>query len=127
MTNQDRAIVVFHDHGNHCFDPILKSGFRHVFCVVDDGAGWIQIDGRNGVPTIETVCANDFDLAKFYRCKGFTVVEIRKGRGLRLPLVLSNCVGLVKATLGLHFPFCVTPYQLFRRLEREAYTVWRFD
>jgi hypothetical protein len=116
MTEKDRAIVVFHDHGNHCLDPLLKQGFRHVFCAVDDGVSWVQIDGRTGIPLIEAVCASDFDLARHYRAQGFTVVETHKGSGLRLPLVLSNCVGLVKAALGLHLPFTVTPYQLYKRL-----------
>jgi hypothetical protein len=117
---KDRAIVVFTGQGNHCLDPLLKPGFKHTFCAVDDGSVWVLIDARRGVPFIQAMCASDSDVAKWYRTEGHTVVETHTGSGLRLPLVLSNCVGLVKATLGLHLPFTVTPYQLYKRLTSGA-------
>jgi hypothetical protein len=117
---RNRAVVVFSGQGSHCLDPLLKSGFRHTFCVIDDGAVWVCVDARQGVPHIYAMCASDSDIAKWYRAEGYTVVETHTGSGLRLPLVLSNCVGLVKASLGLHFPFTVTPYQLYKRLNSGA-------
>ena len=110
------ALVVFHNHGNHWLDPILKEGFKHVFCAVVDGDYWIVVDGRNGLPAVEVVAASTEDLKAFYENEGFTVIEVDRGSPLRSPLILNNCVGMVRAILGIRTSFVLTPYQLFKHL-----------
>mgnify|MGYP003126675651 CR=1 FL=1 len=112
------TIVVFHDHGGHWLDPLLKKGFKHVFCAIRSGDYWIVVDGRTGGPVVQVVAGADYDLKSFYENEGYTVLVVERGTGLRLPLVLSNCVGIVKATLGLGHFGVLTPYQLYRRLKR---------
>jgi len=89
-----RALVIFHDHGTDEFlSRLLKPGFKHVFCVIDDGHYWIRVDGQAGMPTVEVIAGNDYDLAAFYRGEGFRVVETHR-RDSPAPLfVLGNCVG----------------------------------
>lgn len=114
------SLVVFHDHGAHVLDPLLKEGFRHCFCVVDDGSYQIKIDGLAGLPHVEVVAPSGFDLMAFYAKEGFTVVEVANGAPPNLPLTLTNCVGLVKAVLGIQAFGVLTPYQLYRRLTHDA-------
>jgi L-ascorbate metabolism protein UlaG (beta-lactamase superfamily) len=113
------AYVVFHEHGNHWLDPLLHPRFRHCFVVVPDPAGyWIRIDGMDGRVGVEVVAALDFDIKSFYEGEDFTVVEVNKRGRIRLPITLTNCVGMVKTVLGINAPWVWTPYQLHRNLTR---------
>ncbi|NIA72282.1 hypothetical protein HBA54_27185 [Pelagibius litoralis] len=114
-----RALVVFHDHGAHWASPALKRGFRHVFCAVESGDYWILFDPRDGRPVIEVVAPEGYDLATFYRAEGYSVKEIgieAATSPIRWPYFWANCVGAVKAVIGLRAPLVVTPHQLYRRL-----------
>ncbi len=113
-----RALVVFHNHGCHILDPLLKPGFRHVFCALETGDCWISVDSRAGVMVIEAVAPAGYDLATFYRAEGFTVIETtQRSTPLRAPLVVSNCVGCVKTILGIRCA-AVTPWRLYKHLRR---------
>ncbi len=115
------ALVVFHDLGAHPLSPLLRRGFRHVFvCIRAHNGQWLVIDGADGTPHFDIVADATTDLAAFYRDEGFTVLETtRRPWRARLPFVLSNCVGLSKAVLGLHAPLTLTPHGLYRRVLRE--------
>ena len=119
-----KALVVFHDglgERRHWLAWALKPGFRHVFCVILDRNYWIRLDGCMGRPEIEVVCGSDYPLARFYRDEGYTVIETEQGqKPVYAPLVHNNCVGLVKTGLCLK-TFAVTPWQLYRHLERKEH------
>ena len=115
----DRAIVLFHHDSNHPLRRFLKSGFRHCLVVVETGDYWVLIDPRDGMPKIEVVAGATYDLAGFYRRNDYMAVETNiVGGKLISPLALTNCVGAVKAILGIRKPFVVTPYRLFKFLEK---------
>lgn len=111
------ALAVFHGHGNHWLDPVLKPGFRHVMAAVREENYWVLIDPRAGTPAVTVVANADYDLARFYRDLGYSVVETkRRDTRPKIPWMLNNCVGAVKAVLGLRAPFVLTPHQLWRKL-----------
>jgi hypothetical protein len=119
-----KALVCFHngvseDGRQHWAAPLLRDGFRHVFCAVQSGNAWITVDALQGVPAVEVVAPADYDLAAFYRSQdGFTVIETeRREKPLLSPLVATNCVGMVVGILALRTA-AVTPYGLFRHLTR---------
>jgi hypothetical protein len=121
-----KALVVFHngiseDGRQHWAVWLLRPGFKHVFCAVQSGDYWITIDALQGVPAVEVVAPADYDLAAFYRGQpGFTVVETeQREKPLLSPFAVTNCVGLVKATLCVR-SLAVTPRQLFKHLEKRA-------
>ena len=114
------ARVIFHDQGGHILDPLLKEGFRHCFCAVRADDYWIEINGCRDGTVVKVIAAADFDLKTHYETYGCTVLEVERGGAPRLPLVLSNCVGIVKATLGLGHVGVVTPYQLYKRILRSC-------
>lgn len=119
-----KAIVVFHGSSNHYLAPLLKPGFAHCLVAIlveRDGQGWwVSIDPAKGVPVIAVECDPDGDLRGYYEELGCTVIETetRDPRPPRWSWALANCVGVVKYVLGIRAPFCITPYQLYRRLNR---------
>ena len=117
MTN---AVVVFTNTGEHPLAPLLKPGFRHCFVVVRDTKGpWILVDPADGVPRLSMIGLEDFDVASFYRDMGLTAVETGcANRPFLFPFTVANCVGVVKAMIGLRAPLVVTPYALYRRLTK---------
>lgn len=79
---------------------------------------WIKVDFRIGIPLIAYMTGNDFDLARFYRDQGFVVVETtQRDTPVTFPLILRDCVGLVKQILCIR-GFALTPYALYRQLRK---------
>jgi hypothetical protein len=119
-TNEARgaeALVIFHDGPDgHWLDPLLKKGFRHCFCAVLVDGYWIEVNGCSDGTVVRVIAGTDSNLKEYYETNGCTVLSVERGGALKLPLVLSNCVGIVKATLGLGHFGVVTPYQLYRRI-----------
>jgi hypothetical protein len=114
------AVVVFTNAGEHPLAPLLKPGFRHCFVVVRDAKGpWILVDPADGVPCLSVIGLEDFDVPGFYRDMGLTVVETAVvSVPFYFPWTIANCVGMVKAVIGLRAPLVVTPYGLYRRLTK---------
>ena len=116
---QHAALAVFHDHGGGWLRPFLRPGFRHCFAAVAAGGYWIAVDGRRGLPAMTVVAAADYDLAAFYRGLGYTVAAMtRASVAARTPFALATCVGVAKRVLGVRAPLALTPYWLWKRLER---------
>ena len=115
-----RAIVVFCDNGDegHPLLWMLKPGFKHCFCAVFDKGCWLLVDNARGVPTVEYLCEEDFDLAAHYRDEGATeIIEtVQRKTPLRGPYVAANCVGLVKAILCIR-SWAITPHGLYTHLK----------
>lgn len=115
-----RALVVFYDPEGTRFKWLLKPGFRHVFACINDGQYWILFNAHNMRPVVQVIQTADYDLKSHFESQGYVVVEIEQGPPLNTPLVVTNCVGLVKAVLCIHAPFAQSPYQLYRHLMRKA-------
>ena len=116
-----RALAVFHPDGNHFLSPLLKEGFKHVHCVLDREGVWVMVDFLAGMPNAQVVAASDYPLAEFYRDEGYTVVETQqRTRPSWFPLSVNNCVGLTKTMLCIRAALVITPYGLYRHLERGA-------
>ena len=110
-----KALVVFVEDNSHPLSWMLKKGFKHCFICLNNDGLWLLVDAAKGVPVVKYLCEDDFDLKNFYTDKGFTVIESEQGKALKSPLVLRNCVGMVKSVL-CKGGFSVTPYGLYKRL-----------
>lgn len=116
------ALAVFQGDGAGLWARLFgRPGFRHCFVALRRDGYWITVDGGLGRFEVAVAAGADFDLARFYRARGFTVVETdaRTQRRL-LPLMLATCVGLAKYALRLRSPAALTPHRLHRQLTKGA-------
>lgn len=129
-----RAVVVFDGAAFSLPYRLLRPGFRHCWVVLDEARGWTVLEARAGGLDIRALAGSDFDIAAFYRRQGYIVAEacvVRRGEGDRASTLrnfghfgfpLMTCVEVVKRVLGVHPPLIVTPWQLYRYLEKNNAT-----
>ncbi|WP_192912398.1 hypothetical protein [Paracraurococcus ruber] len=123
-----RAWIVFGGQADQPWLRLLRPGFRHCFAVLQDAAGWTVLDplsGRLVVARLEVPA--QFDLPGFYRRAGLAVTGPfvpGNPRGSWLPPVMPfSCVALCRAVLGSGAPFALTPWGLFRKIDRNRKNV----
>ena len=86
-------------------------------CLASNG-NWIMLDGSQGVPYVEYLTADDFDLSQYFREQGYTVVETyQRNEKVKLPIAIRNCVGFVKSILCID-SLSITPYGLYKYLRK---------
>ena len=112
-----RAVVVYRDSQWHWLSPLLKRGFGHCAVAVESGEYWVFVSPCPDNVRFVVMANKSFDVAEYYRKYGFTVSETTcHGHEMKAPLSLSNCVGVVKAVLGIRKMSIITPYQLYKYL-----------
>lgn len=117
------ALVAFSGNTDIRWLRLLRPGFRHVFVALNDGAHWITVDplSHRTEVAVQPVGA-DFDLAGHYRRQGLRVIEFSPPPVLPrpAPVALCTCVEAAKRVLGIHHPFVLTPWQLYRHINRRG-------
>ncbi|MBP2313382.1 hypothetical protein [Azospirillum soli] len=114
-----RAWVVFRGDAELWWLRLLKPGFRHCLALLNDGRRWVMVDPLATFMDVAVLdVAPGWDLPGWFRGQGMEVVAAPVRRGLTRPAPWGpfTCVEAVKRVLGLHAPFVVTPWQLYRRL-----------
>lgn len=118
----NRCILIWKDSDHPCL-KFLKKGYRHVGVIVSfDGCNYYIDYSSLGFDIYDT-CLTWEDIK--YRLSKPDIKEevivreysyIPSSLGLRLaPL---TCVEVVKTLLGINAPLVLTPYQLYKYLER---------
>ena len=94
--------------------------FATCFCAVETGAGWVVCDALKGPIVLDAVAGvSTAELTCAYRELGGTVlVGSCRSYTPRWTLAPLTCVEVVKRVVGLDAPLVVTPFQLWRRLQR---------
>jgi|GEM_PF-1340755 hypothetical protein len=123
-TDRKRALVVFGGRTEIALLRILKPGFRHCFVVVGGRYGWIFLNPLLHYTELEWI--DGFDpsdveaLTAFYRRLGYTVLETVPTCPPRRALVPTpySCVEAVKRVLGIRAGWVLTPWQLYRYLNK---------
>lgn len=105
---------------------LLRPGFRHCFAALRDESGWTVVDplSRRVLVTRLAVEAG-FDLPGFWRRAGCRICGpfVPGAPGPGWPsLVPLSCVSVCRSLLGPGAPFAVTPYGLYRALEKNSFT-----
>ena len=114
-----KAIVVFHDEGrsSHWLDNFLEPGFKHCFVTLLKDDYWVLLDPTICGTDIQVVADSTVNVAHSYRMNGYKVKEITYDNlPPKYPYIISNCVGIVKAVIGINNPMVMTPYQLWNYL-----------
>lgn len=113
--------LVFSDETDLKLLKILRRGFRHCFAVMQQDQRWIVIDPRSDKTDIQILNhPHHFNLPRALAAQGKTVLQIP---AIQTPRRVANimpwsCVEIMKRVIGLHKWWIITPYQLFRYLER---------
>lgn len=116
-----RALVVFADATDLWWLRWLRPGFRHCFVALDHGAGWVVVDPMSHhTAVVHVPQIQEFDLAAWYRLHGMVVVPVALVSPERrvLPLRPYSCVECVKRILGIRAGWVLTPWQLYRHLNK---------
>lgn len=117
-----RAALVFVDQTECRALRHLKRGFRHCFTVLECGSGWLVCDPlKDRIELSVLELRPGLDLPGFYASQGHRVLlgqaQPAPARR-RLAVAPLTCVEVAKRLLGLHAPLVLTPWQLFRHLQR---------
>lgn len=115
-------LVVFEDRPDSLWLRPLRAGFRHCFCLLRAGRGWILCDSRiRGLRIMPLPDAGVEPLARAYARLGAHVVALdytgEAPRAFR-PGPFS-CVELAKRLAGVDRPGILTPFALWRHLLRD--------
>lgn len=122
MPQKMRAFVAF--SGDVDWTPLrlLKDGFRHCFLLLNDGDNWIAFEPllhRTNLFVLPT--PPDFDLPNFLSAQSVSIVEAKIAAQCEPKnfLTIMSCVSQVKRVLGIQARSIVTPYQLYKFLQKE--------
>jgi hypothetical protein len=118
---EKRVWVVFTGESDLPWLYWLRSGFRHCFVVMNDGARWISIDPLSHRTEIVTHdLPPEFDLPRWLESRGHRALKTCiRAKTRPAPLMLFTCVEAVKRILGIHNRFIFTPFQLYRYLNKQ--------
>jgi hypothetical protein len=119
MNTNYRFVVVFRPSSDAFLSFALKKGFGHCLVLIEGVNGWTAIN-----PLKDRIIRKRFpaqplwSIEQSFAESGFVTVagllETTKTRGFEI----QTCVTVVKRTIGINNPFLVTPFQLFRYLQR---------
>lgn len=114
--------VVFSDETDLGFLKVLRRGFRHCFVVIRDQGCWLSCDPLAHVTELSVLnVPEDFDVLNWLRKQGMIVVKVSpqiRPKHKILPPMLFTCVEAVKRLIGLREWWVLTPWQLYRALEK---------
>jgi hypothetical protein len=123
------ALVCFSGRSDVPLARLLRPGFRHCFCLLRGPAGWLLIDPR--CDRLEVRLLPDAPAARLighFARAGCRTVPLAGAAPATTPRGLArfaaglpgpySCVGVVKRTLGLRAPGVLTPYALYRHVEK---------
>ncbi len=121
----EEAWVVFSGEADIWWLKVLKPGFRHCFVLARDANNWIVLDPLS--PHLELSVLplpRDFDVPQWLREQNLTVIDapIQRHHRKAAPLHVFSCVEVIKRFLGIHSRRIVTPWQLYRFLNKEHYS-----
>lgn len=116
------AWVVFTGKTDIFWLRFLKSGFRHCYVLLNDGHSWICIDPVSTYTDVQVyhdIPAN-YNFPKWLELSGYRVTPatINKNHFKPAPLMWCSCVEFVKRILGIHKCSVVTPWQLYKFLQK---------
>ena len=98
----------------------LDKEFQHVYAVKESPGGefWMVVDGKNSCTNIELLSKVDYPHIRCLEPDSVILLTrcIINPSNYRHTLCIFNCVEVVKSVLGIRAFWCITPYQLYKRL-----------
>ena len=117
-----RALVVFDGRASLPWLRLLRPGFRHCMVVVESDGGWVLLNPLSGFTEILALpLLTAEDIRTHFTADRYRIVEWHIPEPLpRAPAPWGpyTCVEVVKRTLGIHDRWVMTPWRLFRHLQK---------
>lgn len=118
--------VIFQDDQSYLCSALFAKGFKHCFAIERQALGWICIDpSRNDfIATILPATYADDIIEPFLdQNPTSTVLQLsvrraKTDRNTYPRLGLISCVSTIQYMLGVYWPWCITPRQLYCRLSK---------
>ena len=121
-SNHQTAWIIFTGKTDIWWLRFLKSGYRHCFIILNDGRRWMSIDPLAPYTDIQVYyhITPDFNLPNWLKEQGHTTLlcAVNKTHQKPAPFMLYTCVESVKRILGLHCWRIITPWQLYKHLQK---------
>lgn len=115
------GLVVFADATDLWWLRLLKPGFRHCFIALAFPQGWVVVDPLSHYTSVgHFPLDQEFDLSRWYERHGLKVVKVKNiSTDKRVaPFMPYSCVECVKRILGIRAMGVVTPWGLYRYLNK---------
>lgn len=104
------AYVVFSNDSGHWWSRFLHPTIRHCHIVVPDRGRWVRFSRT--CESVELYADTEIDIGDTILVKA----QVRPCK--RNLLMLNTCVGFAKQVIGVNNPLILTPYQLYKHLEK---------
>jgi hypothetical protein len=119
-TADSKAWIVFSGQADLSWLRMLRPGFRHCFVILNDGQHWVTLDPlSNYTDVMVHHLPVEFNLPLWLSDRGHKIVPTTLSRVQKpAPWMLFTCVEAVKRVIGLHNRFILTPWQLYRHLQK---------
>lgn len=117
----NKALIVFSDNTGVWWLKYLKAGFRHCFVILETDRGCVWVDPLSSSFTIKILEGYELNsLVRWYRDTGMKVVAVPVLPHSAKPFAWApmTCVEVVKRLIGIHDPFVLTPWQLYKNIKR---------
>ena len=121
-TSEQKAWVVFNGKADVAWLKLLRPGFRHCFVLLYDGRHWLSVDPMlNHMDVQYQKVPSDFDLPDWLKERGNIVVPapLDRSKNTVAPWRPFTCVEAVKRVLGIHARWVLTPWQLYKYLNKQ--------
>jgi hypothetical protein len=114
--------LVFHDDTAYFGSRFIKKGFKHVFIIERQAMGWICLDPSRS-DLIASILPAQYESDVISELKNnnpdVTVLplEVLATNRSNYPRPgIQSCVGAVQYSLGVWWPFVLTPWRLYNKL-----------
>lgn len=115
------AWIIFSNDTDIRMLKLCRRGFRHCFMMMQQDDRWILIDPRSNKTDVQILPhPKSFNFPRYYSEQGKIVVkipEIIAPNKIMSPFPVS-CVETLKRMIGLHTWWVMTPYQLYKHLQK---------
>lgn len=116
--------MVFKSDCDYFCSRFFKDGFKHVFAIERQALGWVCVDASRYdlFHVVLPASYHDDVMSSFIRLnEDATVMKLEVCRGTTTNIYprfgMVSCVGIIQYALGVYWPWIITPYQLYCRLE----------
>ena len=118
----DEALVVFSPEVQLWWLRFLKKGFKHCFVVLSNEDNLVVIDPLRNRTEICVMSAFPLDRMQILlEANGYITVRTRINHNMNnaVSLGIFSCVEMVKRLLGIHKASILTPYRLYKFLNKD--------